>query len=461
MSVPVRRDRWNVQASDIARNTHNPIRSIVESLVVEPNPTKSVISLSIGDPTTFGNLRPPKEVIDAVQQSLVSQLYNGYAPSTGTINVHKNFPLSGNVEPDLVCHQKAREAVAEYSSSEFAKVDAKDVILCSGCSCALDLCITALARRGQNILIPRPGFSIYRTLAEGLGINVKSYELRVSTNYPAMFFFYSCFFSTGDKYPFHSYKLSDILDVAARYYIPIIADEIYEHMVFPGRTFHSLASLSREVPILSFLVPGWRMGWIIIHDRQNVLEKEIRKALHCLSQRIIGSNTLIQGALPAILKNTPQEFYDDVMKTLHDHSRAAYNCVMKIPGLKPIVPDGAMYMMVRTSDSNETHSPRNESRKLAKFRKVETTDPPSEHLPCFPEFNSDLEFVQRLLMEESVFCLPGQCFDYPSYMRLVITVPVDMLEEACQRIQEFCERHHYKTAENTQRNNLATVDIPY
>ncbi|XP_043524308.1 tyrosine aminotransferase-like isoform X2 [Frieseomelitta varia] len=108
MSVPVRRGQWNVRASDIARNTHNPIRSIVESLVVEPNPAKSMISLSIGDPTTFGNLRPPKEVIDAVQQSLVSQLYNGYAPSTG--------------------HQRAREAVAEYSSNELAKVDAKRVL---------------------------------------------------------------------------------------------------------------------------------------------------------------------------------------------------------------------------------------------------------------------------------------------------------------------------------------------
>jgi aspartate/methionine/tyrosine aminotransferase len=53
-------------------------------------------------------------------------------------------------------------------------------MLCSGCSCALDLCITALAREGQNILIPRPGFSIYRTLAEGLGITVKFYNLRVS-----------------------------------------------------------------------------------------------------------------------------------------------------------------------------------------------------------------------------------------------------------------------------------------
>lgn len=36
-----------------------------------------------GDPTTFGNLKPPKEVIEAVQESVASQLYNGYAPSTG------------------------------------------------------------------------------------------------------------------------------------------------------------------------------------------------------------------------------------------------------------------------------------------------------------------------------------------------------------------------------------------
>lgn len=430
MSAPIFRDQWNIQASDIARRTKNPIRSIVENLVVEPNPLKSIIALSIGDPTTFGNLKPPKEVIEAVQESLNSQLYNGYAPSTG--------------------YQIAKEAVAEYSSSEFVKVDPKDVILCSGCSCALDLCITALARRGQNILIPRPGFSIYRTLAEGLGINVKSYELRpelgwkidlddlesqIDENTAAIVI-------NNPSNPcgsvFSRDHTLDILDVAARYYIPIIADEIYEYMVFPGRTFHSLASLSREVPILScsgltkrFLVPGWRMGWIIIHDRQNVLEKEIRKALHCLSQRIIGSNTLIQGALPAILRNTPQDFYDHTMRMLHNHSRLAYNCIMKVPGLKPIMPEGAMYMMVYID------------------------------LSCFPEFNSDLEFVQRLLMEESVFCLPGQCFDYPSYVRLVITVPMDMLEEACQRIQEFCERHHYKTAEDMHRNSLITADSPY
>lgn len=55
----------------------------------------------------------------------------------------------------------------------------QDVVLCSGCSCAIDLCITVLANPGQTILVPCPGFSIYRTLAEGLGINVKTYQLLV------------------------------------------------------------------------------------------------------------------------------------------------------------------------------------------------------------------------------------------------------------------------------------------
>lgn len=56
----------------------------------------------------------------------------------------------------------------------------QDVILTSGCSHALEMCILVLADTGQNILIPRPGFSIYRTLAESLRIECRSYDLNVS-----------------------------------------------------------------------------------------------------------------------------------------------------------------------------------------------------------------------------------------------------------------------------------------
>ena len=72
--------------------------------------------------------------------------------------------------------------------------------------------------------------------------------------------------------------------------------------MFPGETYVPIASLTTTVPVLAcggltkrFLVPGWRMGWIVIYDRGHVFDQEVRKGLLCMSQRIIGSNTLVQG----------------------------------------------------------------------------------------------------------------------------------------------------------------------
>lgn len=84
-----------------------------------------------------------------------------------------------------VGHLDARQAVAEYSAHQ-GDVAAEDVILCSGGSHAIEMVIAVLADSGQNILVPRPGFMIYKTLAEGLGINLKYYNLLVS------FQFYCC-----------------------------------------------------------------------------------------------------------------------------------------------------------------------------------------------------------------------------------------------------------------------------
>ena len=42
-----------------------------------------------------------------------------------------------------------------------------------------------------------------------------------------------------------------------------------------------------------------------------------------------------------------------------------------------------------------------------------------------------------------------QCFEYPNFFRVVITVPEEMILEACSRIQEFCEMH-YQGAEAAQ-----------
>lgn len=350
--------------------------------------------------------------------------FNGYGPSVGFV--------------------EARQAVAEYSRHQ-GNVSAKDVILCSGCSCSLDMCIAALAGSGQNILIPKPGFSIYGTLAEGFGIECRSYNLipekdwEIDLHHLEMLIDdkTAAIIVTNPSNPcgsvFSKQHILNILNIAERHFVPVIADEIYEHFVFPGNEYHSISSLSKNVPVLScggltkrFLVPGWRMGWIIIHDRHNAFD-EVREGLVSLSSRILGSNSLVQGALPAILKNTPQKFYDELVETLQNHANIAYQMLKEVPGLTPIMPSGAMYMMVGIKTEN------------------------------FPEYPDDLSFVQDLVKEQSVFCLPGKCFNIENYIRLVLTVPREMIVEACNRIEEFCATHFKADIEEIPRHFLNAV----
>lgn len=86
------------------------------------------------------------------------------------------------------------------------------------------------------------------------------------------------------------------------------------------------------------------MGWIIVHDRHEAFT-EIRKGLVSLSSRILGSNSLVQGALPAILKNTPQKFYEELVETLQNHAIIAFQLMSDVQGIKPIMPMGVSELL--------------------------------------------------------------------------------------------------------------------
>lgn len=406
-----RRLRWEVKPSDMANNTLNPIRAIVDGMKLTPNPNKPMIALSIGDPTVFGNLPTDDGVIQAMKDALDSQRYNGYAPSVGYV--------------------KSREAVANFYSCPEAPLEAEDVILTSGCSQAIDLAISVLCNPGDNILVPCPGFSLYKTLAVSMGIEVKLYNLLPEKSWEIDLQHLeslidertSCLIVTNPSNPcgsvFTKEHLQKILKVASKHCVPILADEIYSDMVFPGYDCPSMASLSSSVPILScgglakrWLVPGWRMGWILIHDRNEIFGSEIRQGLVKLSQRILGACSVVQGALESILNNTPQSFYKDTISFLKSNSEICYNELSTVAGLNPIMPSGAMYLMVGID------------------------------MKHFPDFQNDVDFTQCLVTEQSVFCLPASAFEYPNYFRVVVTVPEEMMVEACARIREFCMCHY-------------------
>ena len=59
-------------------------------------------------------------------------------------------------------------------------------------------------------------------------------------------------------------------------------------------------------------------------------------------------------------------------------------------------------------------------------------------------FVDDTDFSRRLLEEENLFCLPGQCFNMKNFVRLVICPPEETIREAFERFALFCGRHRKK-----------------
>jgi tyrosine aminotransferase len=63
----------------------------------------------------------------------------------------------------------------------------------------------------------------------------------------------------------------------------------------------------------------------LVHDRQGIFEKEIRKGLVNLSQIILGANSLIQAILPDIFNEVPRAFAKNVNRVLKVKFSQFYN----------------------------------------------------------------------------------------------------------------------------------------
>lgn len=405
----IERESWDLKASVASMRTSNPIRKIVDKMIVPPNPDKPKVSLSIGDPTVFGNFKCPDHFHDALADASRSLRHNGYGPAAG--------------DPS------ARAAIAETHTSPSAPLTQNDVILTSGCSHAIEMSFAALANEGMNVLLPKPGFSLYKTICDSKGIETRMYDLLPDKNWECdleqmaslMDANTACVLVNNPSNPcgsvFTKEHLVEILGVCERHKVPIISDEIYENMAFEEGAFHPLANLSTEVPILTvgglakqYMAPGWRIGWILIHDRHSRFA-EVRTGLEQLATIILGPNSLLQYCTATCLKDTPKEYYDNVLTMLKTNAEYCYARAQAIPGIHPIKPQGAMYVMNRIE--------------VDKMGDIE----------------DDVDFCKKMLAEESVGLLPGSCFGADNFFRVVICPPEDKLDIAWTRIAEFCARH--------------------
>ncbi|WRT68906.1 tyrosine aminotransferase [Kwoniella shivajii] len=405
---------WNIRISPSVDRSKNPIRETLASITANaPSTSKVPINLGLGDPTHYPLHPPPAAAIAAVECAVSGGRANGYLNGVGSM--------------------EARQAVVDYHKRwDGVDYDASDIVLTHGVGQALDLLFSVMIPPASveraNILVPRPGFAQYTALLADLDAEIRYYDCIEENDWEVDLDMVDqlcdedtrAIILTNPSNPcgsnYSREVLKDLLKVAERHKVPIIADEIYGHMTWSS-PFTPLASLSKSVPIITlsglskrFLVPGWRFGWAALHDPLGVAA-DVKRGMAVWGNRFMGPNSIIQAALPTILA-TESEWFDEVIYKIETLAKIVYQGLSDTPGLSTTFPSGAMYCFAKISRD------------------------------AFPDLEDDVAFATALYNEEAVFVLPGICFGMPGYFRIVLATPSDVMTDVVERVQGFCDRHY-------------------
>ncbi|KAL7215923.1 hypothetical protein ACSBR1_027967 [Camellia fascicularis] len=412
-------ERWGFRGSELVNKASAiTIRSVLNEVMqnMDEADLRPTIPLGHGDPSAFPSFRTTPIAEDAVSDALRSAKFNGYAPTDGIL--------------------PARRAIAEYLSEDLPyKLSSNDINLTIGCTQAIEVILTVLARPNANILLPRPGYPFYEARAaysslevrhfdllpeKGWEVDLDAVEALADENTVAM-----VIVNPGNPCGnvFTYQHLKKVAETARKLGILVISDEVYDHLTFGINPFVAMGVFGSIAPVITvgsiskrWIVPGWRLGWLVTNDPNGILEKYgivdcIKGFLNITSDPA----TLVQGALPQILEKTRGDFFSKIVNLLREAADVCYNRLKEIPCITcPSKPEGSMFVMAKLN------------------------------LSILEDIKDDVDFCIKLATEESVVVLPGVAVGMKNWLRVTFAVEPSSLEDGLGRIKAFCLRHAKK-----------------
>ncbi|XP_071696925.1 probable aminotransferase TAT2 [Rutidosis leptorrhynchoides] len=378
---------------------------------------RPVIPMSITEPSAFECFKTTQVATQAVTDVVRSNKFNGYAsPSVGIL--------------------PARRAVAEHLSKDLPdKLSPDNVFLTLGCRQAMHCILHALGGSKSNILIPKPYFPYYDYFPELHNFEVrffnllpeKNWEIDIDSLRAAADENTVAMIITNPGNPcanvFTYRHLEKVAETAKTLGILVISDEVYAHIVFGESPFVPMGVFASITPVVTigsiskrWLVPGWRMGWVVTHDPNGILKEHgIPQSMKRFLDISPNPPTIIQAALPDILANTKDDFFSKTLNIIKEDANSFYEGIKHVPGMTcPTKPEGSMSTMVKLD------------------------------LSVFEDIEDDMNFCLKLAKEESVIILPGVSVGLSNWLRITFAIDPLFLEDGMKRLKDFCERHSKK-----------------
>ncbi|TFZ08607.1 pyridoxal phosphate-dependent aminotransferase [Ramlibacter humi] len=398
--------RKSAKLANVLYDIRGPIMDAARQMEEEGH---KIIKLNIGNLAVFGFDAP-----EEIQQDMIRNLPNsaGYTDSKGIF--------------------AARKAVMHYTQQQGIKgVTLDDVYLGNGASELIAMATNALLDDGDELLLPSPDYPLWTaatSLSGGTPVHYRCDEARdwqpdladlrgkitprtkgivvINPNNP-----------TGALYPTETLK--QIVAIAREHGLVILADEVYDKVLYDDVKHTAIASLSEDVLTLTFnslsksyRSCGYRAGWMVVSGDKRQATDYI-EGLTMLSNMRLCANVPGQYAVQTALGG-----YQSINELIAPGGRLrrqrdlAYELITAIPGVTCVKPQAALYMFPRLD-------------------------------PKVYPIADDRQFFLEVLQETRVMLVQGSGFNYPDnqHFRIVFLPHEDDLREAINRIAKFLDSY--------------------
>ena len=299
---------------------------------------QTILSLNVGEPD-FDTPQTAKQAgMDAIREG-----YTKYTSTNGCAELRQ-----------AICEKLKRDNGLKY--------DINEICVCTGAKQAIFGAVMAICDEGDEVLIPVPSWVSYSAMVTIAGavpvfvaskadcsLDLDKIEAAVTSKTKAVII---CSPNNPSGAVYDEESLRALAELAVKYDFFIIADEIYEKLIYDGMKHFSIASVSDEVWkrtvtvngfSKAYAMTGWRLGYA-------AARKDIIKAMIKIQGQVTSCpNAIAQKAALGALQGSQEEL-ENMVRVFQQRRDFVCDRVSRIPGVSFFRPHGAFYVMLDVSE---------------------------------------------------------------------------------------------------------------
>ena len=362
------------------------------------------------DVVGFGTGEPDFETPDRISYAGIRAICDGqtkYTPAAGTVPLRK-----------AVCKRLKEDYDLDYDETQ--------VVVASGAKHSVYLALAVLVDPGDEVILPAPywvsyyemirlvgGVPVVVTAGENQNFKITAEQLEaaitektkaVMINNPSN--------PTGAIYT--KEELQALADVCVRHDLFIIADEIYDKLIYDGASFTSIPTLGEDVKAHTILIngvsktysmTGWRVGYA-------VAEKPVASAMSSYASHSTGAPaTMAQYAAQEALEG-PQDEVEAMRKVFEERRNYLVSRMNAMDGVSCLTPNGAFYVMMNLEQLFG---------KTIDGEVIATAD----------------DFARLFLEKSMVAVVSCTAFGAPSFVRWSYATSMENIQKGMDRLEQF------------------------